>query len=279
MIASGDRTRTPGLWSVVAFELRKLAAQRRSWITLLATVVLPFVLVAVLQGQARPPKDTLFGRFIHESGWSIPLLLLGFAGQWFLPLLTSIVAGDIFASEDQHGTWKTVLTRSVSRTQLFFGKTVVAVGFALVAYLLLGACTIAASVLIIGHQPLSGLGGQMIPSGDAARLVVESWAAVAAPLIGFTGLAMMLSVLTRNVAAGIAAPVALGLVMQLVGAVGGLDAVRPLLLTTPLETWHGLFATPHFTGPLQFGLAVSAAWSITTITIAYVVFRRRDYQG
>jgi ABC-2 type transport system permease protein len=264
---------------VIGFELRKLAAQRRSWITLLAAAILPFVLVIVLDGQARPPKDTLFGRFIHESGWAVPLLLLGFAGQWFLPLLTSIVAGDIFASEDHHGTWKTVLTRSVSRTQLFFGKVFVAIGFALVAYLILGVCTIAASVWIIGHQPLSGLSGQMIPSHDAARLVVESWLGVAAPLIGFTGLAMLLSVLTRNVAVGIAAPVALGLVMQLVGAVGGLDLVRPLLLTTPMETWHGLFATPRFTAPLEVGLIVSAAWSVVSISIAYVVFRRRDYQG
>ena len=54
------------------------------------------------------------------------LLVLGFATQWLLPLLTAIVAGDIFASEDQHGTWKTVLTRSASRSQLFWAKMLVA---------------------------------------------------------------------------------------------------------------------------------------------------------
>ena len=57
----------------------------------------------------------------------MPLLMLGFAAQWVLPLLTALVAGDIFASEDQHGTWKTVLTRSVSRGQLFWAKTLAAV--------------------------------------------------------------------------------------------------------------------------------------------------------
>ncbi len=273
------RTRMPSIWSVMSFELRKLIAQKRSWITIAAAAIMPILIVLVLQGQARPPKDTLFGRFIHDSGWSVPLLLLGFAGQWLLPLLTSIVAGDIFASEDQHGSWKTILTRSTSRTQLFLGKAFVAIGFALVAYAVLAASTIAMSVLIIGHQPLVGLAGQLIPSHDAARLVIESWATVAAPLIGFTCIAMALSVITRNVAVGIAAPVALGLVMQLVGSLGGIDLIRPLLLTTPLEAWHGLFVDPAFSGPLHFGLAVSAAWSIVSITIAYIVFRRRDYQG
>lgn len=271
--------RRPGTWAVVRFETRKLLAQKRTPITLAVAAVLPFIVVVILNGQARPPKDTLFGRFIHDSGWSIPLLLLGFAGQWLLPLLTSIVAGDIFASEDQHGSWKTILTRSVSRTQIFLGKTVVASAFALLAYVILAASTIVASVWLVGNQPLVGLAGQVIAPHDAARLVVESWASVAAPLMGFTALAIALSVLTRNVAVGIAAPVALGLVMQLAGSLGGIDLIRPLLLTTPLETWHGLFVEPAFAGPLMFGLIVSAVWCVVSISIAYVVFRRRDYQG
>jgi ABC-2 type transport system permease protein len=61
--------------------------------------------------------------------------------------------------------------------------------------------------------------------------------------------------------------------------VGGLDVIRPLLLTTPFENWHGLLTLPSFSGPLHFGLAVCAVWSIVSISIAYVVFRRRDYLG
>jgi ABC-2 type transport system permease protein len=273
------RTRRGSALSVARFEMSKLAAQKRTWITLLVAVVVPFIVVPVLQHQARPPKDTLLGRFVHDSGWSVPLLLLGFAGQWLLPLLAAIVAGDIFASEDQHGSWKTILTRSVSRTQLFVGKALVAIGFSVLTYVVLAASTILASVLIVGSQPLVGLTGQLIGSHDAARLVIESWVAVGAPVIGFTGEAMLLSVWSRNIAVGIAAPVGLGLLMQLAGSVGGVDLIRPLLLTTPLETWHGLLTVPSFTGPLQFGIAVSAVWSIVSIATAYVVFRRRDYLG
>ena len=89
---TGAKVRRGNVLSVIAFESSKIFALKRTWLTLVAAVVVPIVIVPVLQAQARPPKDTLFGRFIHDSGWSIPLLLLGFAGQWLLPFLAAVVA-------------------------------------------------------------------------------------------------------------------------------------------------------------------------------------------
>src|SRR3954462_8815138 len=107
----------------------KLASQMRTRVTLLLCLLGPIAIVLILKGQQPPPKDTLYGRYIHQSGYAVALLMLGFATQWLLPLLTAIVAGDIFASENSFGTWKTVLTRSVSRTQVFWGKTLAACAF------------------------------------------------------------------------------------------------------------------------------------------------------
>jgi ABC-2 type transport system permease protein len=277
-LVSRERTarRRPSVLDATSWEMSKLAAQARSRWTLLVCLVAPVLIVVVINGQGRPPKDTLFGRYIHHSGYAVTLLILGFASQWVLPLLTALVAGDIFASEDQHGTWKTVLTRSASRGQLFWAKTITALTFAVVVLVVLAASTIIASVLVAGHQDLTGLTGQLIPSGTAARLVIASWATALPPMIGFTCLAILLSILTRNPAFGIAAPVVLGMVMQLVGSLGGVEAVRPLLLTTPFEAWHGLLAQDRFLSPLTTGLIVSAAWSLITLTIAYVSLQRRD---
>ena len=100
--------RTPTLLDAVTWEMSKLAAQLRSRATLAFCLLAPIAVVLILKGQQPPPKDTLFGRYIHSTGLAVPLLMLGFATQWILPLLTAIVAGDIFASEDHHGTWKTV---------------------------------------------------------------------------------------------------------------------------------------------------------------------------
>ena len=84
---------------------------------------------------------------------------------------------------------------------------------------------------------------------------------------------------TRNPACGIAAPVVLGLVMQLLGGVAGAEALRPLLLTTAFESWHGLLAAPQFTGPLVEELAVCAGWCAAATAWAYWLLRRRDITG
>jgi ABC-2 type transport system permease protein len=265
--------------AVVRWEVRKLRAQLRVKAVLLAALLGPIPIVVVIHGQSRPPKDSLFGRFATENGFALSLLVLGFAAQWALPLLTAIVAGDIFASEDQHGTWKTVLTRSTSRSRLFWAKVVVACSFSVLVVVILAASTTVSSLLVVGHQPLTGLSGQTIAPGLALQLVAASWATTLPPVLGFTCLALLLSVWSRNAAVGIAAPVVLGLVMQLVGALGGLDPARQGLLTTPFDAWHGLLAAPHFTGPLTQGLGVSAAWSVVTLTAAYVLLRRRDITG
>jgi ABC-2 type transport system permease protein len=196
-----------------------------------------------------------------------------------LPLLTAIVAGDIFASEDHHGTWKTILTRSVSRTSFFVAKTVAAVGFATVVLLVLGTSTIVASVAIGGHGDLTGLTGQLIPDQEAWRLVSASWLSAIPPTIAFTGLAVLFSVWSRSVAVGVAAPVVVGMVMQLVGATGGAEAVRPYLPTTAYEAWHGFLASPPFYGPFITGLVTSAVWTLLTLGVALVLLRRRDITG
>jgi len=271
--------KAPSLVSALRWEVRKLASQYRARAVLAGALLGPIPVAVVLHAQSRPPKDTLFGRYATTNGFSLALLILGFSCQWVLPLLTAIVAGDIFASEDQHGTWKTVLTRSTSRAKLFWAKALAAGGFAVVMVVFLSVSTIAASVLIGGHQPLVGVSGQLIGAHEALRLVSVSWATTLAPTLGFTCLAMLLSIATRNPAAGIATPVVLGMVMQLVGALGGIEAIRPLLLTTPYESWHGLLASPRFTGPLTQGLVVSGAWSLVALLAGFVMLRRRDITG
>ena len=83
--------------AAVRWELRKLRAQLRAKAVLLAVLLGPVPIVLVIHGQSRPPKDSLFGRFATDNGFALSLLVLGFAARWALPLLTAIVAGDVFA--------------------------------------------------------------------------------------------------------------------------------------------------------------------------------------
>jgi len=93
-------------WRCYRFELRKLVSQWRVRILLVACWIGPGAFVAVVSRQSALPVDTVFGRLMNSTGWAGALVVLAFACLWGLPLLTALVAGDVFAVEDRLGTWR-----------------------------------------------------------------------------------------------------------------------------------------------------------------------------
>jgi ABC-2 type transport system permease protein len=257
-------------------EWAKLAAQRKPHAMLAASVIGPFAFAAAMRVQSSVPEDTLFGRSVKESGFAAPLVVLGFAGLWLLPVLASSVGGDLFSAEDRYGTWSTVLTRSRSRTEVFAGKLVTALGFSSLTVIVLAFSSVAAGVLVIGHQPLIDLSGSLLSPAYALGRVTLAWASVLPPLYGFTAIAVLVSVATRSGVAGIGCPVLLALVMQLYAFVDGPEMIRRVLVTTGFSAWHGLLTQPPFYRPLVQATAVSAAYAVLCLVVAHRVLMRRD---
>ena len=145
----------PTTATVYGWELRKLRFQKRTYLGLGAAILVPiiFVVATSLQGRGGP-NDVAFGRYIHDSGLAIPLVLLLFGSIWMYPLITALVAGDIFASEDHNGTLKTILTRSLERQQIFLGKALAAATYAITAILLSGIVAVIAGCIASGFNPM-----------------------------------------------------------------------------------------------------------------------------
>jgi len=77
-----------------AWEVRKLAAQRRTYLGLAAAAVAPVVLVVAIR--VRPPQPTdpgspFFLRYAVDSGLAVPLLMLLFASVWLFPLVAGVL--------------------------------------------------------------------------------------------------------------------------------------------------------------------------------------------
>src|SRR5262249_43864885 len=176
---------------------------------------------ATMRAQSAVPSDTLFGRFMMESGFALPLVVLGFASLWAFPVLASIVGGDLFSAEDRYGTWPTVLTRSRSRAEMFSGKVIAALGFSSLAVGILAFCSMAAGVLVIGAQPLFDLSGALLSPAQAITRVALAWVSIWPPALGFTAIAVLVSVATRSSVAGVGVPGVIGLAMPLDTPVGG----------------------------------------------------------
>jgi ABC-2 type transport system permease protein len=265
-----------GVLAVAGVETTKLAAQWKVRLVLIACVAGPFAFAAALRLQSALPTDTLFGRAIDESGFAVPLVILGFAALWAFPAVASIVGGDLFSAEDRYGTWSTLLTRSRSRGELFAGKTLTAIAFTVMAIGVLSLSSIAAGTLIIGSQPLIDLSGQSRPALQALLRVALAWASVLPPAFGFAALAMLTSIATRSSAAGIGLPVVIGLTMQLGMLLDGREGFRQMLIASAFGAWHGLMTDPPYYRPLVYGGVVSAAYVALGLAAGYRVLRQRD---
>ncbi|HVS29357.1 MAG TPA: ABC transporter permease, partial [Solirubrobacteraceae bacterium] len=126
----------PGVGTVYRWELRKLVALKRTYLGLAVAVLMPTAFVIALSLHGGGPDRIPLGRYVHASGFAIPLVLLVFGSGFLFPLITALVAGDIVASEDHNGTLKTILTRSLNRGQIFVGKVLAATTYALLALVL-----------------------------------------------------------------------------------------------------------------------------------------------
>jgi ABC-2 type transport system permease protein len=268
-----------GIAAVIGVESAKLAEQIKTWIVLAVCVAGPFVFAVAIRVQTSLPEDTLFGRAVKESGFALALVVLGFAALWVFPVLTGVVGGDLFASEDRYGTWKTLLTRSRTRFELFAGKVATALGFSSLALAVLAASSIVAGVLVIGPGQLIDLSGSLLTPSQALWRVALAWTSALPPLLGLTAVAVLLSVVTRSSAAGVGLPVVAALTMELCSLIDGPEVFRRLLITSAFSAWHGVLAEPAYYGPLVHGAIVSSVYFAVSLAIACRTLQRRDIAG
>ena len=136
--ATGRAADCPGTATVYRWELFKLRHQKRTYLgpgRRRSLVPILFVLAIHFRHRDRGGGDFAFSSYLDRSGLAVPLVILLFGAVWMFPLITALVAGDIFASEDHNGTLKTIFTRSLERWQIFAGKALAAATYAIVAIL------------------------------------------------------------------------------------------------------------------------------------------------
>ena len=265
------------------WELRKLAAQRRTYLGLGAAVVAPIVLVVAIEvrpPQATDPGSPFFLRFAVESGLAVPLLMLLFASVWLFPLVAALVAGDIVAAEDGNRTLKTILTRSAGRSAIFAAKVGAAFTYVLAALLLMVVTSIVAGGIASGFDPLPTFSTVVSPS-RALLLIACSFAVYSLPALGIAAIAVMLSTVSRNSAGAVVGTLLAALLMQLTQIIPVLDsdAAQRWMLTAQLQAWQALFRTPLDWGPVFHAAYISVVYAVPALVVAWAHFLRRDVAG
>lgn len=259
------------------FELVKQFSSWRVRLLLLACLIGPGLLVAGISLQSTLPSDTLFGRWMHTTGWAGPLVTLGVAGTWALPLVASLVAGDVFAAEDRLGTWRHLLVAVRSHRRIFAAKALASVTVVLLLVTGLAVSGVAGGLIAVGNRPLVGLDDHILSPGDAAGKVLLAWACALAPTLALVAVGLLGSVALGRSPMGLLLPVMAALGMQVAQLLPLPVAVRLALPGYAFISWNGLFADPQQLRPLLIGVAVSLVWAVVATALAYLLFVRRDF--
>ncbi|MFD9961361.1 ABC transporter permease [Amycolatopsis sp. NPDC059020] len=259
------------------FELVKLLAQWRIRLLVLACWIAPAVFVAAVSRQSSLPVDTLFGRWMNASGWAGSLVMLGFAGSYALPLLTSVVDGDVFAAEDRLGTWRHLLVAVRSYRRIFAAKALASLTVILVLVAGMAVSSAVGGILAVGDRPPTGLDGHLLSPAEAAGKVLLAWICVLAPTLALAAIGLLGSVALGRSPMGLLLPAVVALAMALAQLLPLPVAVRLALPSYGFIAWNGLFTSPAQLGPLLIGVAVGLVWAVVATVLAYLLFLRRDF--
>ncbi|MGQ4386541.1 ABC transporter permease [Streptomyces sp. SAS_270] len=259
------------------FELVKLVSQWRIRLLVLICWIAPAVFVIAVGQQSTLPTDTLFGRWMHATGWAGPLVTLGFGGSWALPLATSVVAGDVFAAEDRLGTWRHLLVAVRSPRRIFAAKALASLGVILVLVAGLVVSSTVGGLIAVGNHPLVGLDGHTLAPSDAAAKVLLAWVCALAPTLALSAIGLLGSVALGRSPMGLLLPALVALAMQLGQMLPLPVVVRLALPGYAFISWNGLFTSPTQLGPLLTGIVVSLVWAVAATALAYLLFVRRDF--
>jgi ABC-2 type transport system permease protein len=275
--ASQQALRPAPLAASCRFELTKLFSQWRIRTVLLVCLAAPGAFVAVVSTQASLPTDTVFGRWMHATGWAGSLVVLSFACSWGLPLLAALLAADVFAAEDRLGTWRHLLVAVRSPRRIFAAKVLASLTAMALAITSLGASSVLGGLLVVGNHPLVGLDGHLLSGSEAARAVLLAWLCATAPAVALAGVGLLGSVALGRSPMGLLLPAVLALAMNLVLVLPVPVAVRLALPSNAFLAWRGLFAGGGHLGQLLVGVVVSLTWAVVATGLAYRLFVRRDF--
>jgi ABC-2 type transport system permease protein len=271
----------PSTLTIWRWELRKLAAQKRTYLGFALAVALPLIFVVVENVHQRHEHsgENIFQSEIKQSGLATPVLMLLFMSAFMLPLIVALVAGDVVANEDGNGTLKTILTRSVDRGQVFAAKTLTAMTYAVAALYLSAAVATLAGVIFWGFNPIRTFSGTVVLAPKALLLVLAANAVYLLPLFAVVSIGVLLSTATRNSAAAVVSTIGLVILLYIVSGIPGIEGLHPYLLTEQFQAWQGLLRTPTDWTPIWHSAWVCALYATPSLIAAYLVFLRRDVAG
>ncbi|GAB5465416.1 MAG: hypothetical protein Kapaf2KO_08520 [Candidatus Kapaibacteriales bacterium] len=238
--------------NVVRLELLKIFSKWRTYIGFIAVgVLVPLIHAAMyIEGQTYIDfiTSSLEDIFNFEgellNGYVVARIILQTL-YINIPLLITLVAGDLLAGEATSGTYRLLLVRPVSRWNIVVGKYIAGLVYVFLLVAFLAILTLGLGLMIHGT-------GDMLVVGEKITIIEEAdvpwrfwWAFGLAFIAMWTvySITFMFSAVVENAIGPIFSTMAIIIVFSIIGVlgIGFLADISPYLFTTHMISWRLLF--------------------------------------
>jgi ABC-2 type transport system permease protein len=281
MTVTGYRaSRTLPIWA----EVRRQASRRRTQMALGFMALLPvIVLIAFEFGNGGNNDDGngggAFGSLVDlatSGGLNFALTCLAFSAGFLLVVVVALFCGDPVASEASWGSLRYLLAIPVPRARLLGVKLVVALGYSLLALLVLAGTALLVGTLRYGWHPLGSTVAAVIPPGQGLLRLLAILGYLAVTMLVVAGLAFLLSVMTDAALGAVGGAVLLWILSSILDQITALGSIRAGLPTHYSDAWMGLLSTPPQVDDLVKGAIAAVVYATLFWSLAFWRFTRKD---
>jgi ABC-2 type transport system permease protein len=280
---------------VIGVELVKLLRRPRTWISVVLTCALPFmvaVFVTITHLVPPPGQGSAFLSAVLQDGALYPAAALALVLPVFLPVAVAVVAGDSIAGEAATGTLRYLLVRPVGRTRLLVAKLISVTVYVLLVVLAVTFTAYATGVFLLGPSRAEAVG--LAPAGQAAGGAVTSLsgaplsllqlteriagaiAFVTVSMLGVAAIALFLSTITDSALGSALGALAALVASEVLVTLNAATVVQPYLPTRYWLAWIDFFRQPIFWRDIQRGFGIQVVYVVVFLAAAWANFATKD---
>jgi ABC-2 type transport system permease protein len=241
------------MWKLLQIELFKIFKRPRTYISFAAVAAL----VIIIQFGLKVDGTSYIEFMLRDLSASFDIsgnILNGYLVCFIIlqlllvhvPLLITLISGDLISGEANMGTLRLLLTKPISRTEVILAKFLAATIYTFLLLLWMAVLALALSIALFGTDDMLNL-----KSGYIVQLKENDvfWRYVCA--FGFAALAMLtvaalgffLSIFAENSIGPIVATMSIIVVFTILSTldIPVFNAIKPFLFTTHMIGWKGFF--------------------------------------
>lgn len=197
-----------------------------------------------------------------------------------MPFLVSMAAGDAVASEGANGTFRIMLTRSVSRTKILFSKLIATYIYTGILILFLACMSLGIGSLWLGTGDLIVIdnGILIIDESEAWQRMFLSFSLAIIVMWVVATLCFMFSSMVNNGIGPIIGTIFIIVIGYLIRAIPLelFDKIEPWIFVSYFDVWLHAFKDPVPWDDIGISLLVLAMYSGLFIGISWIIFLKKD---